>query len=62
MMQDVVMAQYIVLYQILPPPSNIHHQNNDGCLLGKTGKLSGLFCAVLCATVMHSAMHTHEQT
>jgi len=23
------------------------------------GKLSGLFCAVLCATVVHSAMHTH---
>jgi len=23
------------------------------------GKLSGLFCTVLCATVVHSAMHTH---
>jgi len=23
------------------------------------GKLSGLFCAVLCATIVHSAMHTH---
>jgi len=27
-------------------------------LKGK-GKLSGLFCAILCATVVHSAMHTH---
>ena len=23
------------------------------------GKLSGLFCAILCATVVHSPMHTH---
>ena len=23
------------------------------------GKLSGLFCAILCATIVHSAMHTH---
>jgi len=23
------------------------------------GKISGLFCAVLCATIVHSAMHTH---
>jgi len=22
-------------------------------------KLSGLFCAILCATIVHSAMHTH---
>jgi len=27
------------------------------------GKLSGLFCAILCATIVHSVMHTHyEQT
>jgi len=26
------------------------------------GKLSGLFCAIVCATIVHSAMHTHEQT
>jgi len=24
---------------------------------GKEGKLSGLFCVVLCATLVHSAMH-----
>jgi len=24
------------------------------------GKLSGLFCAILCATIVHSAMHTHR--
>ena len=29
---------------------------------GQEGKLSGLFCAVLCATIVHSAMHTHERT
>jgi len=23
------------------------------------GKKSGLFCAILCATIVHSAMHTH---
>jgi len=26
---------------------------------GQEGKLSGLFCAVLCATVVHSEVHTH---
>jgi len=39
-------------------PSNRHCRSNDDCLEGKR-KLSGLFCAVLCATVVHSAMHTH---
>jgi len=34
------------------------------CLLlylsgGQGGKLSGLFCVILCATIVHSAMHTH---
>jgi len=24
-------------------------------------KLLDLFCAILCATVVHSAVHTHEQ-
>jgi len=28
----------------------------------KEGRLSGLFCAVLCATIVHSAMHTYVQT
>ena len=26
---------------------------------GQEGELSGLFCAILCATIVHSAMHTH---
>jgi len=26
---------------------------------GQEGKLSGLFCVVLCATVVHSELHTH---
>jgi len=25
------------------------------------GKLSGLFCAILCRTIVHSAMHTHTR-
>jgi len=28
---------------------------------GQEGKLSGLFCAVLCATIVHSELHAHEQ-
>jgi len=40
----------------MAPPSNRHHQSNDDCL---EGKLSGLFCAILCATIVHSAMRTH---
>ena len=33
---------------------------SDGdCLEGKREKLSGLFCVILCATIVHSAMHTH---
>ena len=26
---------------------------------GQEGKLSGLFCAVLCAAIVHSELHTH---
>jgi len=26
---------------------------------GQEGKLSGLFCAVLCAMIVHSELHTH---
>jgi len=26
---------------------------------GQEGKLSGLFCVVLCATIVHSELHTH---
>ena len=37
----------------LPLPWNRHHRE---------GKLSGLFCAVLCAAVVHSTMHTHIWT
>jgi len=42
-----------------PLPSNRHHRSNGDCLEGKRGKLSALFCAILCATIVHSAMHTH---
>ena len=41
-----------------PVPSNRHHRSSGDCLEGK-GKISGLFCAILCATIVHSAMHTH---
>ena len=30
-----------------------------GAVVRVRGKLSGLFCAILCATIVHSAMHTH---
>ena len=38
-----------------------HPQVNTPFVLsgGQEGKLSGLFCAVLCATVVHSELHTH---
>jgi len=44
-----------------PLPSNRPHRSNGDCLEGKSleGKLSGLFCAILCATIVHSAMHIH---
>jgi len=29
---------------------------------GQEEKLSGLFCAVLCATIVHSALYTHKLT
>jgi len=41
-----------------PLPSNRHYCINGDCLEVR-GKLSGLFCAVLCVTVVHNAMHTH---
>jgi len=44
-----------------PLPSNTHHWINGDCLDGKR-VCSGLFCAILCATIVHSAMHTYEQT
>ena len=28
-------------------------------IVRQEGKLSGLFCAVLCATIVHSELHTH---
>ena len=42
-----------------PLPSHRHHWSNGDCLESNRGKLSGLFCAILCATIVHSAMHTH---
>jgi len=40
---------------LAPPPSNRHHWSNGDWWV--RGKLSGLFCAILCATVVHSAVH-----
>jgi len=40
-------------------PSSIQHLSNDTCLKDKKGRLSELFCTVLCTTVVHSDMHTH---
>ena len=42
-----------------PLSSNRH--NRSDCLDsgGQEGKLSGLFCAELCAKIVHSEMHTH---
>ena len=34
------------------------HWRNDDCLEGER-RLSGLFYALLCTTVVHSAMHTY---
>jgi len=34
-------------------------RRSNACLEGKGEKLSGLFCAILCATIVHSAMLTH---
>ena len=43
-----------------PFPSNRHHRSNGDCLQGKRENfLSGLLCAMLCATIVHSAMHIH---
>jgi len=42
-----------------PLPSNRHRRSNGDCLEGKRGKLSGLIYAILCATIVHSAMSTH---
>jgi len=44
-----------------PRPSNRHHRSNGDCLEGK-GEIISLFCAILCATIVHSAMHTHDLT
>ena len=49
----------LALLYIHPLPSNRHHRRCGDCLEGKGEKLSGLFCAILCATIVHSAMHTH---
>ena len=43
----------------VPLPSNRHHRSSGDCLEGNGEKLSGLFCAILCATIVHSVMHTH---
>jgi len=42
-----------------PLPSSRHHLSSDDCSGGLEGRLSELFCAVLCTTIVHSDMHTH---
>ena len=50
----------LVRKKLTPPlPSNRHRRSNGDCLEGKRGKLSGLIYAILCATIVHSAMSTH---
>jgi len=51
MMVDIVIFEFV--------PSSRHHLSCDDCLEDKRGKLSELFCAVLCMTVVHNDMHTH---
>jgi len=46
-----------------PFPSNRHHQSDGNGLEGKRENYQVCFWAILCATIVHSAMHTHyEQT
>jgi len=42
---------------ILPLPSSRHHLSYDDCL-DDEGKLSELYCALLCTAVVHSNTHT----
>jgi len=42
-------------------PSDRHHWSNGDCLEGKGGgKLSDLFCAILCATIVHRCAHMNR--
>jgi len=43
----------------LPFPSSGQHLSYDDFLEVRKGKLSELFCAVLCTTVVHNDTHTH---
>ena len=40
-------------------PSSRHHLSYDDCLQNKRGNCP-LFCAVLCALIVHSDTHTHR--
>ena len=42
-----------------PPPLKYTSSEQWWLSGGQGGKLSGLFCAVLCATSVHSELHTH---
>jgi len=50
-----------LVFRVFPPlPSNRHHRSNGDCLEGKRENYQvSVFCAILCATIVHSAMHTH---
>ena len=47
----------VLLTAAHPLPSNRHHPSSGDCLEGKGENY--LFCAILCATIVHSVMHTH---
>ena len=60
-MEDLDLPCNACCFGPIPLPSNRHHRSNGDCLEGKGGELSGLLCAILCATIVHSA-HTYEPT
>ena len=52
----------ILAYLVLPKQPPFPQIDIIGAVVivwSEGGKLSGLFCAILCATIVHSAMHTH---
>jgi len=44
---------------LYPLPSSRQYLSNDDSMENKEGRLSELFCGVVCATVVHSDIHTY---
>jgi len=40
-------------------PSNRHHRSNDDCLDGMREIIRSVLYAILCAIIVHSAIHAH---